>query len=90
METVSIQVCKDLHSHTEKIKGINHKVNEMNKEITTSSGLLTRMMNLQRRNKLILILFSVLLITTFLVIVCSKFTNSNTQQVNNNANTKTN
>lgn len=73
MENISIEVSKELYNQTDKMKGINRKVNEMNSEITTSSGLLSKMMNLQRRNKFIIILFSLFFIFMFVAIVFFKF-----------------
>jgi hypothetical protein len=73
MENISIDVSKELYSQTDKLKGINTKVNEMNREITTSTGLLSKMINLQRRNKFVILLFSLFLIFTFVAIMCFKF-----------------
>ena len=73
MENISIDVSKELYSQTDKLKGINTKVNEMNREITTSTGLLSKMINLQRRNKVVILLFSVFLVLTFVAILCFKF-----------------
>ena len=73
MENISIDVSKELYSQTDKLKGINSKVNEMNGEITTSSGLLSKMINLQRRNKVIILFFSIFFVFTFVAILCFKF-----------------
>jgi hypothetical protein len=84
MENVSIEISRDLNSQSEKMRNIGTKVNETNHELTVSSGLITRMMRLQRRNKIIIALFSVGLITTFLVILFVKLTSGSKSSTNQN------
>lgn len=74
MENVSIAIARDLNSQTEKMKDIGGKVNDMNRELTMSTGLINKMTRLQRRNKLIIGVFSLGMIMTFLVILFVKIT----------------
>jgi hypothetical protein len=85
LENVSISIARDLNSQTEKMKDIGGKVNDMNRELTMSTGLISKMMRLQRRNKLIIGIFSLGMIMTFLVILFVKLTGGNTTS---NSNTK--
>jgi hypothetical protein len=85
LENVSIAIARDLNSQTEKMKDIGGKVNDMNRELTMSTGLISKMMRLQRRNKLIIGIFSLGMIMTFLVILFVKLTGGNTTS---NSNTK--
>lgn len=74
MENVSIAIARDLNSQTEKMKDIGGKVNDMNRELTMSTGLINKMTRLQRRNKLIIGVFSLGMIMTFIVILFVKIT----------------
>ena len=81
MENISIEVSRELNNQTDKLKGISSKVNEINRDISTSTGLINKMMNLQRRNKVIILLFSLFLILTFVGIMCFKFFSGNSQLI---------
>ena len=72
MENISIDVSKEIHNQNEKLTGIGNKVNELNSNITSSSGLLTRMLTRQNRNKAIIVIFSIGLTMTFLFILYAK------------------
>jgi hypothetical protein len=73
MENISIDINRELHGHTEKIKNINSKVTDMNGELVSSNYLLTKMMRRENRNKLIIALISILLIICFIGIIYFKF-----------------
>lgn len=81
MENISIEVSRELNNQTDKLKGISSKVNEINRDISTSTGLINKMMNFQRRNKVIILLFSLFLILTFVGIMCFKFFSGNSQLI---------
>ena len=83
MENVSIEISRQLNSDTEKMKGIRSKLDNTNREISTSSGVISRMMRLQRRNKIFIALFSLLLIASFLVILYVKLTANSGNTLNN-------
>ena len=87
MENVSIEIARDLHNQTDKMKNIGSKVGDMNRELAVSTGLIGRMMRLQRRNKLIIGLFSLFLIMTFLVILYVKISGESS---NSNSNSNSN
>jgi predicted RND superfamily exporter protein len=86
MENVSIDIGRELNNHTEKMNSIGSKLTDTNKELTVSSGVISRMMRLQRQNKLIIALFSIALITALLVILFVKLTSSNSNSKANNSN----
>jgi hypothetical protein len=72
MEHVSIEICKDLNKQTEVMKGVQHKLTDVNKEIRNSNSLISRMMRREHRNRAIITIFSVGFIMTFLVILYFK------------------
>jgi predicted RND superfamily exporter protein len=86
MEKVGIDIGKDIHLQNEKLSDIRGKFGEMNKEISSSNSLLSRMVNRTRRNKVVLFIFGIGLIFTFLVIVYFKLFSPN----DNDNNTKHN
>jgi predicted RND superfamily exporter protein len=73
MESISIDVAKELHGHTEKIKGVKGKLNDINGEISSSNSLLSRMLRREYRNKIVMLMFLVAMILIFLAIVYMKF-----------------
>ena len=77
MESISIDVARELHGHTEKMKGTNLKLTDLNKEISSSNKLITGMFRRAYRNKIVLVLFSLTLICIFLMIVYLKLFGSN-------------
>jgi hypothetical protein len=72
MEHVSIDICKDLNKQTEAMKGVGHKLTDMNREIRSSNSLISRMMRREHRNRAIITIFSVGFVMTFLVILYFK------------------
>jgi hypothetical protein len=79
MESISIDICKDIHSQTEKMKGIGDKVGDINKDLTASQSLISRMLRRHYRNKAVIAFFSIGLFMTFLVIIYFKMFSNNTQ-----------
>ena len=84
MENITIDVARELDAQSEKMKHIGGKLNDMNKEINVGTGLINRMMKMQRRNKLLVALFSVILITIFFMILFFKLTAGNSEKAQNN------
>jgi predicted RND superfamily exporter protein len=79
MESISIDVAKELHGQTEKMKGVKGKLNEINGEISSSNSLISRMLRREYRNKIVLIMFSLALILIFLTIIYMKFFSSSAE-----------
>lgn len=73
MESISIDVAKELHGHTEKMKGVKGKLNDINGEISSSNSLISRMLRREYRNKIVLMMFMIAMILIFLAIVYMKF-----------------
>lgn len=69
MENVSIQVSQDLNNHTDKLRGIDTKVNEMDQDLSKGSRLIRKMMQRQFRNKVIIFLFTVGVVLVFIGIL---------------------
>jgi hypothetical protein len=69
METISIDVMKDLHHQSEQLNSINGNVNLMNNELSTSKYFLKKMISRENRNKVILALFTIILLVIFCVII---------------------
>ncbi len=78
MENISIDVAKELHGHTEKIKGVKGKLNDINGEVSSSNSLISRMLRREYRNKIVLLMFMVAMVLIFLAIVYMKFFGSGT------------
>ena len=76
MESISIDVAKELHGQTEKLKGVKGKLTEMNGEISSSNSLISRMLRREYRNKIVLMMFTIALILIFLAIIYMKFFSS--------------
>jgi hypothetical protein len=72
VENMSKNVMIDLESQTQKIQSTNSKVVLMNNSIDSSNTIITKMMNRENRNKAIVGLFSVTLLTFFLFILSSR------------------
>lgn len=73
MESISIDVAKELHGHTEKIKGVKGKLTDINGEISSSNSLISRMLRREYRNKIVLLMFLFAMVLIFLAIVYMKF-----------------
>jgi hypothetical protein len=74
-ESVSLEICKDLHAQSEKMYGIKEKVSNINEELTSGNNLLKRIMRRENRNKTIIIMFSVFLFISLLLIAYFKYAN---------------
>lgn len=79
MESISIEVAKELHGHTEKLKGVKGKLSDMNKEISSSNSLISRMLRREYRNKIVLFMFTLALIFIFLTILYFKLFSSSSE-----------
>jgi predicted RND superfamily exporter protein len=73
MESISIETAKELNGHTEKIKRVKDKLSDINGEIYASNSIIGRMLKLEYRNKIVLLMFSAAFILIFLAIIYFKF-----------------
>lgn len=62
VEKISLEVMRNLHDQSDKMKDINVKITDLNSGIDGSSSLLNRMLNLQKKNKIIITVFAIILI----------------------------
>ncbi len=72
MENISKNVMIDIESQTQKLKSTNAKINDMNTSIENSKSILARIINREHRNRAILGIFSVTLVTLFILILYTK------------------
>jgi hypothetical protein len=72
MEHVSIGIMSGLHENNQKLTGVNSKVSTLNSELNMSSGIMTRILKKENRNKLIIAGFSLALIIAFIFIIYYK------------------
>ena len=61
MENMSGNILGDLNNQTNQMKGVTSKLGYMNNDIDTSSGILTKMIGRENRDKKIIILFGLFL-----------------------------
>ena len=61
MESMTGNILEDLNSQSEQMKGVNSKIGNMNDDIDSSSGLLTKMLGRENRDKRIIIIFGLVL-----------------------------
>jgi len=73
MESISIDVAKNVYENTEKMKSTKGKLLDINSEISSSNSLISRMLRREYRNKIVLVMFAFALILTFLTIIYMKF-----------------
>lgn len=72
MEHVSIGIMSGLHENNQKLTGVNTKVGTLNDELNISSGIMSRILKKENRNKLIIAGFSLALILAFIFIIYYK------------------
>lgn len=81
MESISLDVMKDLHSQTEQIRNVNHKVNLLNGELITSNSLISKMLRRENRNKLIIVFFTVVLSIALVFIIFTRLSGSGRTEI---------
>jgi hypothetical protein len=72
IENVSKNVMIDLENQSQLLNSTNSKLVMLNKTIDNSRSIITKMMNRENRNKSIIAVFSVTLLTFFLFILSSR------------------
>jgi hypothetical protein len=72
IENTSKNVMRELEKQTGEMKNIGGKVGELSGALNTSNTLITRMMSRENRNKALLGVFSVTLVTLFVLILYTK------------------
>jgi TolA-binding protein len=72
IENTSKNVMIDLESQTQKLNNIQGKIVSLNGSIDSSSSIIARIMNREHRNKALIGMFSVTLVTLFIFILCSR------------------
>ena len=61
MENMTGSILENLNNQSEQMKGVNKKIGNMNEDIDSSSGILTKMLGRENRDKRIIILFGLML-----------------------------
>lgn len=72
VESVSVEVMRQLDNQTNQMKIIESKVNNMNNNIDESDSLLNKIMRMENRNKLIVTIFFTLIILVILSLLFFK------------------
>jgi hypothetical protein len=72
IENTSKVIMKDLERHTGDLKNIGNKVGDISGNLNASNALISRMMSRENRNKALLGVFSVTLVTLFVLILYTK------------------
>ncbi len=72
MDNVGLEIMNDLEHQNEIMKGVSTKLNDMNVNIENSNSLINRMIRRENRNKMIIFIFAMLIIFSFLIILCVK------------------
>jgi hypothetical protein len=72
IENTSKVVMRDLERQTGELKSIGAKVGELSGTLNTSNNLISRMISRENRNKALLGVFSVTLVTLFVLILYTK------------------
>jgi t-SNARE complex subunit (syntaxin) len=73
MENIGNNVSRELNKQGDQIKTMNDQVFQMNSEIDSSETLVAKMMKRQHRNKMILVLSSILFVIIFIILILLKF-----------------
>ena len=76
MESISIDTAKGVYENTEKMKGTKGKLLDINSDLSTSNSLISTMLRREYRNKILIFMFALALILTFLTIIYMKFFSS--------------
>lgn len=72
-EKVSMEVMRELQGHSEKMQDIRVKVSNMNENLDTSTGLISRMMKLENKNKKVILGVGLILVLVIIFIFIFKF-----------------
>jgi len=73
IEHQSIGIMSDLEKNNEMLKGVNDKVHNLNKNLDNSHSILTRILKRENRNKLIIVIFSFVVVMIFSIILYNNF-----------------
>jgi hypothetical protein len=73
VEGTSKAIMHDLEKQTGDMKNIGNKINDINVSLENSGTIIDRMMSRENRNKTLVGLFSVTLVTIFVLILYNKF-----------------
>ena len=72
LENVSIEVMKQLDTNNNNLRGINSRVLDLNGELDNSQSIMRRIMKKENRNKLLIVIFSILLLGVFCFVIYLK------------------
>jgi hypothetical protein len=72
MDTIGIEVMRDLKKQTDQLKDIHDKNDSLIVAIDDGNNLITRMFKRENRNKILIITFGAVLVTVFIAILFTK------------------
>jgi predicted RND superfamily exporter protein len=72
MQDVSHGIMRDLNKQTGQLRDIHGKLGDMNQEIDESGSIMQRIMKRENRNKVIIAIFTIIVIFIFMLIIYFK------------------
>ena len=80
IENTGKNIMTNLNTQNDQMRSVRDNIKGLNGEIDESNGIISRMLIRENRNKLIIIIFSVILVIIFILIVMYKFKSAKTPE----------
>lgn len=80
IENTGKNIMTNLNMQNDQMRSVRDNIKALNGEIDESNGIVSRMLRRENRNKLIIILFSVIIAIIFILIVFYKFKSTKTSE----------
>ena len=80
IENTGKNIMTNLNMQNDQMRSVRDNIKALNGEIDESNGIVSRMLRRENRNKLIIILFSVIIAIIFILIVIYKFKSTKTSE----------
>ena len=80
IENTGKNIMTNLNTQNDQMRSVRDNIKGLNGEIDESNGIISRMLRREDRNKLIIIIFSVILVIIFILIVMYKFKSAKTPE----------
>ena len=80
IENTGKNIMTNLNTQNDQMRSVRDNIKGLNGEIDESNGIISRMLRRENRDKLIIIIFSVILVIIFILIVMYKFKSAKTPE----------
>ena len=80
IENTGKNIMTNLNTQNDQMRSVRDNIKGLNGEIDESNGIISRMLRRENRNKLIIIIFSVIFVIIFILIVMYKFKSAKTPE----------